>query len=90
MLTGKPLVSEEKATDDKTMLSWLIAMSGAHTMPTLSRQSDLGAECFDENGTRILHPSFEIAYFMYRVVHTWNTRGNTGTPDYFKWSRSSR
>ena len=58
MLTGKPLVPEEKATDDKTMLSWLITMSGDHTMPTLSRKYNLGAECFDENGTRILHASF--------------------------------
>jgi len=54
MLTGKPLVPEEKAVDDETMLSWLIAMSGSHIPLDLSLKSDLRAKYFDENGLRIL------------------------------------
>ena len=69
MLTGKPLVLEEKATDDGTMLSWLIAMSGGHIAPELSLKSKLRAEYFDENSTGIL-PTFSKLFILYRIVQT--------------------
>ncbi|KIM48541.1 hypothetical protein M413DRAFT_20919 [Hebeloma cylindrosporum] len=50
MSTGKPLVPEEKATDDGVMLGWLIAMSGGHITPALALKSGLPSEYFDENG----------------------------------------
>jgi len=50
MLTGQPLVPDETAVNDGTMLGWLIAMSGHkeyHTMPDTA----LGIKYFAENGT---------------------------------------
>ena len=54
MLTGEPLVPEEKAADDGIMLSWLIAMSGGRIPLDLSLKSKLRAKYFDENGTHII------------------------------------
>lgn len=51
MLTGRPLVPDEMATNDETMLGWLIAMSGwnkdDHTTPAAA----LNTKYFDEKGT---------------------------------------
>ncbi|KAF8955829.1 kinase-like domain-containing protein [Flammula alnicola] len=50
MLTGKPLVPEEKAADDGVMLGWLIAMSGGRIPPEVALKSKK-AEYFNELGT---------------------------------------
>ena len=54
MLTGRPLVPEDKVADDGVMLSWLIAMSGSLITPELSLKSNLREDYFDENGMHIL------------------------------------
>ena len=53
MLTGKPLVPEEKGEDDGALLGWLISMSGGVIPPNLALKSKLNAEYFDANGMRI-------------------------------------
>lgn len=92
MLTGEPLVPEEKAADDGIMLSWLIAMSGGRIPLDLSLKSKLRAKYFDENGTHILYYLiFPDRLLLYRVIQTGDTRGDTGKSDHCKWrSRSSR
>ena len=54
MLTGKPLVPEEKGEDDGAMLGWLISMSGGVIPPDLAFKSKLNAEYFDANGMHII------------------------------------
>jgi len=49
MLTGKPLVPEDKAADDGVMLGWLIAMSGGRITSDMALKSKLRTEYFDEN-----------------------------------------
>jgi hypothetical protein len=50
MLTGQPLVPDEKAANDETMLAWLIAMSG-HKDNLTTPDTALGMKYFAENGT---------------------------------------
>lgn len=50
MLTGDPLVPEDRLGDDVTYLGWLIAMSG-HTFPkTMVMQSPVKDSFFDSEG----------------------------------------
>ena len=58
LLTGKPLVPEEKAIDDGVLLGWLIAMSGGNIAPEFALESKLRAEYFDEKG---IHNSLHLA-----------------------------
>ena len=74
MLTGKPLVPEEKGEDDGTMLGWLISMSGGVIPPDLALKSKLNADCFDANGMHIildlLSFIFHQDYFLHRDLQT--------------------
>ena len=50
MLTGQPLVPDETAANDGTMLGWLIAMSG-HKDYRTTPDTAFGMKYFAENGT---------------------------------------
>ena len=54
LLTGKPLVPEEKGEDDGAMLGWLMSMSGGVIPPDLALKTKLNAEYFDANGTHVI------------------------------------
>ena len=72
LLTGKPLVPEEKGEEDGAMLGWLMSMSGGIVPRDLALKSKLNAEYFDANSMRIYtrFPVFHSNYFIYRDLQT--------------------